>query len=92
MKKKTIAIILEMIPIISIIISFILIRLPYNTKVIKLVIAITFLLSFLGIVFFFVGRKIDKRDKIVRIFGKLDCIVTLFIIIFYILVIFIFGL
>ncbi len=92
MKKKIIAIIIELIPIISTIISFLLIAIPYNSRILKKVIEATFLLSSLGFVFFFIGHKIDKENKIVKFLGILDCIATLFIIAIYIIAIFSFGL
>ena len=52
----------------------------------------TMLLAFLGFVFFFIGRKLDKEDRMVRILGILDWIATISVIGFYVLAILCFGL
>ena len=88
MKRKIITIILQLIPIVSAPISYILITSPYNSKITK----ITILFAFLGFVFFFIGRKLDKESKIVKVLGILDWLATLYVILLYIMVIFIFGL
>lgn len=92
MKKKFIAIILELIPILSAIISFILIVLNYDTDIVRYTIKLTVLLSFVGFIFFFIGRFIEKKDKLVKVLGLFDCFATLYIIIMYIIAIFSFGL
>ncbi len=92
MKKKFIAIILELIPILSAIISFILIVLNYDTDIVRYTIKLTILLSFVGFIFFFIGRFIEKKDKLVKVLGLFDCFATLYIIIMYIIAIFSFGL
>ena len=48
MNKKTIAIILKLIPLVSTIISFIFIVLPYDSEIIKRIVGITTVLSFFG--------------------------------------------
>ena len=88
MNKKNIAIILEIIPIISAPISYILITSPYNSKIAKFLI----LTSFLGFVFFFIGRKLNKENKVVKVLGILDWLATLYVVLLYTIVIFIFGL
>lgn len=92
MKKKFIAIIFELIPILSAIISFILIVLNYDTDIVRYIIKLTVLLSFVGFIFFFIGRFIEKKDKLVKVLGLFDCFATLYIIIMYIIAIFSFGL
>lgn len=91
-KEKIIAILLELVPIISALISFISIISKYNSKLISVVITITMMLSFFGFVFFLIGRKLVKEDKIIKILGVLDLISTIYVIILYTLVIFVFGL
>ena len=91
MNKKIIAIILEIIPILSAIISFILLLIPYGSTTISKIIPITFLFAFLGFIFFFVGRKLCK-EKIVKILGIIDLVSTVSIIVVYIIAIFSFGL
>ena len=90
--KKLFAILLEMIPVISAPVSYLLIISKYDSDMIRTIITITMALAFFGFAFFFIGRKIAKEDRIVRFLGILDWLATLYVIAFYILVIFVFGL
>ncbi|MBQ1412445.1 MAG: hypothetical protein IIY93_04560 [Clostridia bacterium] len=90
--KKTIAILLEILPIVSAPLAYLLVISDYNSPLIRAVIGITFLIAFLGFVFFLIGRKLSKGDKVVRILGIIDCIATLFIVAIYVIAIFNFGL
>ncbi len=90
--KKTIAIILEVIPLFSAVISFMLIKLNNNSELLKYAIMITMSLAFFGFIFFFVGKKLNKTDKIVQILGILDWLATVYVIVLYTIVIFSFGL
>ena len=90
--KKTIAILLEALPIVSAPLAYLLVISDYNSPLIRAVIGITFLFAFLGFVFFLIGRKLAKDDKIVRILGIFDWLATLFIIAIYVIAIFNFGL
>ena len=92
MNKKNIAIILELVPIISAIISFTFIMLDLNSEIIRIIISVTTITSFIGFVFFFIGRKLNKENKTVLILGILDWISTLYVIALYTIVIFVFGL
>lgn len=92
MNKKNIAITLELVPIISSILSLVLIVLKYNSSLIKTTITITILLSFFGFILFFVGRKLAKENKIVRILGIFDWLATIYVILLYLIAIFSFGL
>ena len=92
MNKKTIAIILELIPIISAITSFILIASHYDVTIARHIIKITIILSFIGFIFFLIGRKIIKKDKLVKILGILDLFATLYVILLYLIAFFSFGL
>lgn len=92
MNKKTIAIIAEMIPLVSAIVSYVLVVSSLDSKIIRQVISITFLLAFLGFVFFFIGRSLAKNDKAVRILGVFDWLATIYVIAIYIIAIFSFGL
>ncbi len=92
MNKKNLAVILELIPIISAVAAFVLIRLPGDSDARSTVTAVTFFLAFFGFVFFFIGRRFARGDRAVRILGIFDWAATLSIIGFYILVIFVFGL
>ena len=90
--KKTIAILLEILPIVSAPLAYLLVISDYNSPLIRAVIGITFLIAFLGFVFFLIGRKLAKDDKIVRILGIFDWLATLFIVAIYVIAIFNFGL
>ncbi|MBR0373740.1 MAG: hypothetical protein IJH91_04365 [Mogibacterium sp.] len=91
MSKRTVAIILEIIPIVSAITSYALIMSQYDSDLVIRIILITFILAFLGFAFFFIGRKLAKGDKIVRILGVFDWIATVYVIAFYSLAIFLFA-
>ena len=69
-----------------------LIKLNNNSELLKHAITITMLLAFFGFIFFFVGKKLNKTDKIVQILGILDLLATLYVIVLYTIVIFSFGL
>ncbi len=92
MNKKNIAIILEAIPILSVIICVLLMHFAPGTGVASKVVSVTMLLAFLGFVFFFIGRFLCKDCKAVKILGILDILSTLYIIFLYIVAIFVFGL
>ena len=83
MSKKTVAVIAEIIPLVSAVVSYTLTVSSVDSGLVRLVIAITFLLAFLGFVFFFVGRMLAKEDKTVRILGIFDWLATIFVIAFY---------
>lgn len=90
--KKIIAIILEIIPIVSAVISYPLLVSSLDSPVVRLIIAVTFLCAFFGFVFFFIGRMLSKNDKAVRILGVFDLLATLYIVGIFIVAIFVFGL
>jgi len=90
--KKTLAILMELIPVISAPVSYMLVVSSSDAALVRQIISITFCLAFLGFAFFFLGRRLAKGDKIVRILGILDWLATIYVITFYILVIFSFGL
>ena len=92
MRKRTIAIVLELIPVISAPVSYILIFSKLDSEPVRQVIMFTTLLAFLGFVFFFIGRKLAKTDKAVKVLGILDWLATVSVIGFYVLAIFSFGL
>ncbi len=85
MNKKTIAIILEIIPIISAPITYLLIVFGPDSGLLRSIITVTMLLAFLGFVFFFVGRKLAKQERAVRVLGIFDILATLAVIGFYVL-------
>ncbi len=83
MNRKVIAIILEIIPIISVPIFYFLIVFGPNSGLLQGIINVTMLLAFLGFVFFFIGRILAKKDKAVTILGVFDILATLAVIGFY---------
>ena len=92
MNRKTAAILVEIIPILSAAVSFPLILSAYDSAMVRRVISITMLLAFLGFLFFIIGRKLAKKDRLVRILGVLDLLATVCVVGVYILAIFSFGL
>ena len=88
--NKTNTIIVKIIPIISAIIFFTLVFSPYHSNLIKNIITLTCLLAFSGFIFCFINGKL--KDKTIKILNILDIMATIFIIVFYILAIFSFGL
>ncbi|MBO4863490.1 MAG: hypothetical protein J5517_03950 [Eubacterium sp.] len=90
--KKTIAIILELIPLVSLAISFGLIFSSIESIAVKWIINVTTFIAFLGFIFFFIGRKLAKGDKAVKILGILDIIAPVIVIALYVAAIFAFGL
>ena len=92
MNKRTIAIIIEALPVISALMFFILLWSSVDTDLVRKLNTIFVIVAFFGFVFFFVGRKLAKGDTAVRILGILDILSTLSIIGFYGLAIFAFGL
>lgn len=92
MSRKIIAMISEILPLISAVLFFLLIFSSHDSALSGVVISITCLLAFFGFVFFFIGRKLVKGDRMVQILGILDLLATLSIVGFYVLAIFSFGL
>ena len=92
MRKKMIAVIVEIIPVISAVISFLLLFSDLDSQPVRQIIWVTMLLAFLGFVFFFIGRRLAKEDRMVRILGILDWLATVCVIGLYVLAIFSFGL
>lgn len=92
MNRKTIAILIELIPIVSAVISAVLLFAAPVNPAVKATINLTFVLAVLGITFFFAGRRLAKGDRTVKILGILDIFATLFIFGIYFLAIISFGL
>ena len=92
MNKRVIAIILESLPIVSAPLSYILVTSTKGSNFISWIISIAFFFAFFGFVFFFIGRKLDKKDKTIKILGYFDLVATLYVIVFYTIAIFSFGL
>ena len=79
MNKRIMAIILEAIPIIAAIVSFILLAIEYGSNAINGTLYVTLFLAFIGFVMYFVGRKLAGEDKVVKILGIFDWLSTLFV-------------
>ena len=92
MGKKRIAVILEIIPVISAVVTILLLFSDWDSEPIRKIIWVTMLLAFLGFVFFFIGRGLAKGDRLVRALGILDWLATICVIGLYVLAIFSFGL
>ena len=76
MNKNTSLAIVKLIPVISVIVSYILILGPYSDAWVSKVTGVTVILSFLGFVFFFIGRKFAREDRMLKILGILDILST----------------
>ena len=92
MSKKTIAIIVEAIPLVSIVVFLASVFSAYDSPVMRIVTLVTSVLAFLGFVFFFIGRMLARGERIVTILGILDWFATLIILQVYAIAIFSFGL
>ena len=86
MDKRKAAIILELIPIVSALISLLLIVSPLDSGAVATIIAITMLLASFGFVFFILGHVLAKGDKAVKVLGIFDWLATAYVIGVYVLV------
>ncbi len=83
---------MELIPLVSVVVSFYLIIAGKFSGTDRTVIYITFFLAFLGFIPFIVGRKIAGQYRIVQLLGILDLVTTIYVIGFYVLAALSFGL
>jgi hypothetical protein len=83
MEKKTIAAIIKLIPVISVIVSYALIFGNFNAAWTGRVTSVTVILAFLGFGFFFIGRRLGKEDRTLKILGILDILSSISIIVLY---------
>lgn len=81
--KKIVAIILEILPILSAPVSYCLITASVDSAAVRWIIGITLFLAFFGFVFFFIGRGLAKESKAVRILGIFDWLATAFVVCLY---------
>lgn len=58
MNRKTIAIVLEAIPVISAAVSFVLIKIPADTEITRIMILITVFLAFFGFAYFWFAEEL----------------------------------
>ena len=82
MNRKMIVTI-KLIPVISVIVSYLLILGPFHSDFARGLSGVTVILAFLGFVFFFIGRSLAKEDKLIKILGILDILSTLAIVALY---------
>ncbi|MBO4913079.1 MAG: hypothetical protein J5504_10155 [Butyrivibrio sp.] len=85
MDKKKIAIIVEVVPIVSAVLNLIFLSIPEESSFLRFISSVTMFLAFFGFVFFFVGRSMGKEDKTVKILGILDIFATISVIAIYII-------
>lgn len=85
MNKKALAVALELIPIVSAPLAIILIVSNIDSQIIRSLIVVFTLLAFFGFVFFFIGRKIAREERIVRVLSILDILATVIIIFLYVI-------
>ena len=86
MNKKTLAVILEIIPIISVIATYGLVFANLNSDFVRKIIYVTLIISFFGFVFGIIARKLAKGDKLVKVLSIFDFLCPVFIIGLYVLV------
>ena len=72
MKKRTAAVLIELIPILSVISALLLLNRDTDSPFLRVVTAVSFILAFFGFAAFFIGRKLAREDKTVTILGVLD--------------------
>ncbi|MBO4456492.1 MAG: hypothetical protein J5802_02095 [Butyrivibrio sp.] len=93
MSKRVFAIFVELIPLAAILLYFILFKIGAQTgNADTLISEASFVLAFLGFVFAFIGKKLDGKNIVVRILGKLDKLITVLIIVFFVGIVLICGL
>ena len=80
MTKRTTAILIELIPIISVISALLLLKRDTDSPFLRIITAAAYLFAFFGFIAFFIGRKLAGDDKTVKILGVLDWIATAIIV------------
>ncbi len=83
MDKKNIVITAKLIPVISAILSYLLIFGSFKAAWISKVTGVTVILAFLGVGFFFIGCRLAKEDRTLKILGILDILSSISIIVLY---------
>jgi len=89
MTKRTTAIIIELIPILSVISALLLLNRDIDSPFLRIITAVAYIFAFFGFVAFLLGRKLASEDKTVKILGILDWIATAIIVGTYALAFFI---
>ena len=80
MTKRTTAIIIELIPIFSVISALLLLKRDIDSPFLRIITAVAYLFAFFGFAAFLLGRKLASEDKTVKILGILDWIATAIIV------------
>ena len=80
MTKRTAAIIIELIPILSVISALLLLKRDIDSPFLRIITAVAYIIAFFGFVAFLLGRKLASEDKTVKILGILDWIATAIIV------------
>ena len=89
MTKRTTAILIELIPIISVISALLLLNRDTDSPFLRIVTAVVFIFAFFGFAAFFLGRKLAREDKTVKILGVMDWTATAIIVGIYALAFFV---
>ena len=89
MTKRTTAILIELIPILSVISALLLLKRDTDSPFLRIVMAVSFIFAFFGFAAFFIGRKLAREDKTVKILGVLDWTATAIIVGIYALAFFV---
>ena len=87
MNRKTAAVIVELIPVVSAVLGLVFVLSSIETALTRKLTPVLFVLAFCGFVFYYIGRRICRGDRIVKLFGILDWLATFSIIGFYVLAI-----
>ena len=91
MTKRTTAIIIELIPILSVISALLLLKRDTDSPFLRIVTAGSFIFAFFGFAAFFIGRKLARKDRTVKTMGVLDWTATAIIVGIYALAFFVMG-
>ena len=91
MTKRTTAIIIELIPILSMISALLLLKRDTDSPFLRIVTAGSFIFAFFGFAAFFIGRKLARKDRTVKTMGVLDRTATAIIVGIYALAFFVMG-
>ena len=92
MNRRNAALLLELIPVLSAVLFFVLIGASPDTDLARKLITAFMLPALLGFVFFLAGRKLAREDRAVRLLGILDLLATASVIGLYFLAAISFGL
>jgi len=85
MNKKTLAVILEIIPIVSVITALSLVFASLNNDFVRKIILVAVVISFFGFVFGIIARKLAKGDKLVKVLSIFDFLCPVIIIALYVI-------